>query len=148
MTDKNSADVYLTDLSPDTLERVANGDAGPETSGTILHVHVFLSPEAGKTPIERTAASATARLVVLARGHAGVYDGAGFLMPGRSLRKGRASGTLRHAPTRLTRRTAGFEDLLGASTMRVTFGSRADEPTSDLIARAMRVAVAGTDPVE
>lgn len=145
--DRNTADVYLTDLSPTTLARLTEGAIGPEISGTLLHIHIFLNPKPGRTPIEDTAASATARLVVIARGQIGVYDGAGFLMPGRSLRKGSAAGTLRNAPTRLTRATDGFTDLLGSSRMEVSFGAKSDEPTAAAIAAAVRTMTLAADPV-
>jgi hypothetical protein len=146
--DRNTADVYLTDLSATTLARLSQGDIGPEVSGTLLHVHIFLNPKPGRTPIEDTAASATARLVVVARGQVGVYDGAGFLMPGRSLRKGSAAGTLRNAPTRLTRATEGFDDLLGSSRMQVSFDARSDEAAAAAIAGAIRTLAIVADPID
>lgn len=146
--DRNTADVYLTDLSAATLARLSEGDLGPEISGTLVHVHIFLNPKPGRTPIEPTAASATARLVVVARGQVGVYDGAGFLMPGRSLRKGSAAGTLRNAPTRLTRATPGFADLLGSSRMELAFGAKSDEPAAAAIAGAIRTLAIIADPVD
>ncbi len=146
--DRNTADVYLTDLSPATLDRIGAGDLGPEVSGTLLHIRIFLNPKPGRTPIEDTAASATARLIVVARGQVGVYDAAGFLMPGNSLRKGHASGTLRNAPTRLSRATPGFTDLLGSARMEVGFGARADDEAADRIARAIRTLALVAEPVE
>ena len=146
--DRNTADVYLTDLSPATLDRITAGDLGPEVSGTLLHIRIFLNPKPGRTPIADTAASATARLVVVARGQVGVYDAAGFLMPGNSLRKGYASGTLRNAPTRLSRATPGFNDLLGSARMEVGFGARANDETADRIARAIRTLALVAEPVE
>jgi len=146
--DRNTADVYLTDLSPATLDRITAGDLGPEVSGTLLHIRIFLNPKPGRTPIADTAASATARLVVVARGQVGVYDAAGFLMPGNSLRKGYASGTLRNAPTRLSRATPGFTDLLGSARMEVGFGARANDETADRIARAIRTLALVAEPVE
>lgn len=146
--DRNTADVYLTDLSPATLDRITGGDLGPEVSGTLLHIRIFLNPKPGRTPIADTAATATARLVVVARGQVGVYDAAGFLMPGNSLRKGYASGTLRNAPTRLSRATPGFTDLLGSARMEVGFGARANDETADRIASAIRTLALVAEPVE
>ncbi len=146
--DRNTADVYLTDLSPATLDRIIAGEPVPEVSGTLLHIRIFLNPKPGRTPIADTAASATARLIIVARGQAGVYDAAGFLMPGNSLRKGYASGTLRNAPTRLTRATPGFTDLLGSARMEVGFGARANDETADRISRAIRTLAVTADPVE
>ena len=146
--DRNTADVYLTDLSPATLDRIAEGRLGPDVSGTLVHVHIFLSPRAGRTPIADTAASATARIVVVARGRVGVYDAAGFLMPGDSLRKGHAAGTLRNAPTRLTRATEGFDDLLGPSRTEIRFGARPDQAAAERIARAVRTLALAADPLD
>lgn len=146
--DRNTADVYLTDLSHETLERLGNGDLSPEISGTLVHIHIFLNPKPGRTPIEDTAASSTARLVVVARGQIGVYDGAGFLLPGRSLRKGSASGTLRNAPSRLTRATPGFTDLLGPARLEVSFSAKSEPDKADPIARAVRVLSAAAEPVD
>jgi len=148
VTDENTADVYLTDLSPSTLDRIAGGDTPPEVSGTLVHIHIFLNPKPGRTPIEPTAANATARVVVLARGQVGVYDGAGFLLPGKSLRKNSASGTLRNAHTRLSRASEGFEDLLGPTTLRVSFAAKNNEPEAERIARVVRVLSAAADPIE
>lgn len=145
--DRNTADVYLTDLSPATLDRIAEGRLGPDVSGTLVHIHIFLTPRAGRTPIADTAASATARIVVVARGRVGVYDAAGFLMPGDSLRKGYAAGTLRNAPTRLTRATEGFDDLLGPSRTELRFGARPDDAASQRIARAVRTLALAADPI-
>lgn len=146
--DTNTADVYLTDLSPATIDRLGRGEITPETSGTLVHVHVFLSPKPGRTPIEPTAASATARVVVVARGQVGVYDGAGFMLPGKSLTKGKAAGHIQDAPTRLTRATPGFTDLLDSARLELNFNARHDPATSDSIARAVRVLSAAADPVE
>lgn len=146
--DHNTAEVYLTDLSPATLDRLADGQIGPDITGTILAVRIFLNPKPGRTPIEQTAASATARLVVIARGQIGVYDGAGFIMPGRSLRKGYAAGTLRNAPVRLTRATAGFQDLLASARLEASFRAPADAPASERIAAVIRTLALAADPTD
>jgi hypothetical protein len=146
--DRNTADVYLTDLSPATLDRLGEGSLTPEISGVLVHVHIFLNPKPGRTPIEPTAASATARIVVISRGQVGIYDAAGFLMPGRSLRRGFAAGTLRNAPTRLSRRTEGFNDLLGVARTELGFSARADDETAERIARVIRTLALVAEPVE
>lgn len=145
--DRNTAEVYLTDLSPATLERLAEGRISPDISGTVLAVRIFLNPKPGRTPIERTAASATARLVVIARGQVGVYDGAGFIMPGRSLRRGYAAGTLRNAPTRLTRATPGFQDLLASGRLEFGFRAPADQPAAARLAGVVRTLALAADPI-
>lgn len=146
--DRNTADVYLTDLSPATLERLATGAPAPEVSGILVHVHVFLNPKPGRTPIENTAASATARVVVVSRGQVGVYDAAGFLMPGDSLKNNAAAGVLRNAATRLSRATPGFQDLLGPARTELSFSARADRETADRIGAALRTLALSADPVD
>lgn len=145
--DRNTADVYLTDLSPATLDRIAQGRLTGDVSGTLVHIHIFLSPRAGRTPISDDAASATARIVVVARGQVGVYDAAGFLMPGNSLRRGYAAGTLRNAPTRLTRATDGFDDLLGSGRTEIRFGANPNDEAAERIARAVRLLALAAEPV-
>src|SRR4051812_41186350 len=75
--DPDTADVYMTDLP----ESVWNGGADvSDMSGVIVHVHMFMRPKAGSTPIEETASTAVIRCVVLAKGEIGVYGGGGFFV--------------------------------------------------------------------
>ncbi|MEM9372689.1 MAG: hypothetical protein AAGA55_03515 [Planctomycetota bacterium] len=143
--DQNTADVYLTDLSDQTLDLIARGEAGSEISGTIVEIHIFLNPKPGKTPIESTAASATIRTVILSRGQVGVYDGAGFLAPGRSLEKGSADGRVEGAQVRLSRSTGGFQDLLGPARIDLNFDAPGDDEAANRIARVVRALSAAAD---
>ncbi|MFK7760246.1 MAG: hypothetical protein AB8C13_09905 [Phycisphaerales bacterium] len=133
--DKNTADVYLTDLSDAELSAffTESQDWSP-ISGSLVRVHLFLSPKPGNTPIEPTAASAAIRWIVITNGEIGVYDGAGFMIPGRNITKGSISGSIRNAPMKLTRQTVGFFDPLVTPEMDVKFGTKLDEQSSDELA--------------
>lgn len=133
--DKNTADVYLTDLSDDELSAFfTESQDWSQISGSLLRVHLFLSPKPGNTPIEPTAASATIRWIVITNGEIGVYDGAGFMIPGGKITKGTISGSIRNAPMKLTRQTVGFFDPLITPEMDVKFGTKLDEQSSDELA--------------
>jgi hypothetical protein len=145
--DRNTADVYLTDLS-----KTPSSASATETS-------LRRSPNAGPySHLSEPQARPHTH-----RGHRGEFDGpsggrrprpdrrvrrAGFLLPGRSLRKGSASGTLRNAPSRLTRATPGFTDLLGPARLEVSFSAKSEPDKADPIARAVRVLSAAAEPVD
>ncbi|MEM7756130.1 MAG: hypothetical protein AAF297_10905 [Planctomycetota bacterium] len=131
---ESSADVYLTDLSPQALTRALSDPADP-TTGTIVHVHLFIRPQPGRTPIEETALSATIRYVILARGQAGVYDGGGFLLPEGKPGGDRFEGTMLDASVRLSAATPGFIDRIGRGSLELDFRAERDEPASELIRR-------------
>ncbi|MFO0785182.1 MAG: hypothetical protein U0573_02440 [Phycisphaerales bacterium] len=111
-SDVNTADFFLSDLPPETF---ADGADLTQFSGSLIHVHMFLAPKAGSTPIEFTASSATVRQLVLAEGQMGMYSGGGFLLPSGTAGDSSFGGTLRGASMRLTARTPGFVDRLGSS---------------------------------
>lgn len=138
-SDSGVADVYLTDLPRDLL---ASGGDLSGASGTIVHLHVFTIPSAGDTPIATTATSASARVLVLAKGQAGLYAGGGFFTTGddESDVKGKAStftGSVRGATLYLTHATPGFDDALGPSTLSGALDSSRNSETADAIARAL-----------
>jgi hypothetical protein len=147
-TDPNTADIYLTDLSDDELSAIfAQPRNWSGITGTLTHVHLFIAPEPGKTPIESTAASATIRTIVIAQGEIGVYDGAGFLLPGGSIEKGRVSARVRNAPLRLTRRTPGFADPLVTPEMDLSFSVRQDVQAASELDDRVEALSAAADPV-
>ena len=109
--DANTADIYLTDLP-----ELANPAIAPESlaraTGHLIHIHMFIVPKAGQTPIAYTAANTTITHIILADGAMGVYRGAGFLLP-----KGKPGGTsfggkMSKATLRPISATTGFADLL------------------------------------
>lgn len=147
-TDKNTADIYLTDLTDDELSAIfAEPRDWSGITGTLTHVHIFIAPEPGKTPIESTAASATIRTIVIAQGEIGVYDGAGFLLPGGSMTKGRVAARVRNAPLRLTRRTPGFADPLVTPEMDLSFSVREDTQAASELDDRVEALSAAASPV-
>lgn len=111
-SDQSTADLYFTDLSDEAL---LLGSDLSGISGTIMHVHMFLIPRAGRTPIAYTASNATVRTMVIANGQIGVYSGGGFMLPSGKPGDETFGGAIRGATLRLTSATEGFEDRLGAS---------------------------------
>lgn len=136
-SDAGLADFYLTDLPEATLR--AGGDLS-QASGTVVHVHLFVEPEAGRTPLASTATSATVRVLVLANGQAGIYAGGGFARGDREdVGDARLSVGLRGTTMRLQRATPGFSDLLGPSVMGGVIDARRDEAASAALAEVFRV---------
>lgn len=110
--DPNTADFYLSDLP---AEAFADGADLSRFSGSLVHVHMFLAPKAGATPIAFSANSVTVRQLIIAEGQLGQYSGGGFLLPSGTAGDSTFGGRLKDATMRLTARTPGFVDRLGAS---------------------------------
>lgn len=107
---QNEADFYLTDL-PESVWR-EGGDASRAT-GTMVHIHMFMKPRPGKTPIEGAASTASVRVLVLSNGELGVYGGGGFFQSSGSPGDSTLGGSLHEGTLRLIRGTTNFEDRLG-----------------------------------
>lgn len=123
--DDNTAHIYLTDLSDADLTAFFAPNADwSAISGTMVQIHLFLDPKPGKTPIEHTAATASIRYAIIAQGEIGIYDGAGFMLPGSKPGKDSISGKIRSAPLRLTRRTPHFVDLFDAAKLDIEFSAK------------------------
>lgn len=147
--DKNTADIYLTDLSQEQLTNFFENDADWSSfTGSLVHIHLFLTPKPGRTPIEPTAANATVRYIVLAEGEIGVYDGAGFILPGKKIGKGSLSGALNGAPAKLTRKTANFKDPLPATRLDLSFSAKQNSALADELRARVNALSSATDPVE
>jgi hypothetical protein len=120
-TDGQAADVYLTDLP---IERLTDlSDPLADASGSIVHIAMFVTPLAGRTPIDATACNASIRQFVLAGNGepgappaVGVYGGGGFVIPGE-LGATRLDLAVRGATLRLVHATPAFSDVLGPSQM-------------------------------
>ncbi len=143
-SDASTADLYFTDLSDESLSL---GAELADVSGTIVHIHLFAIPKAGKTPIDRTASTATVRTLVVAQGHIGVYGGGGFMMPsgkpgGRSF-----GGSIAAASIRLTGTTPGFEDRIGAGEFSASVAAPLDDATARRVAARLEELVRYTSPV-
>jgi len=147
--DKNTADVYLTDLTDAELSAFFTESRDwSQISGTIAQIHLFLNPKPGSTPIEPTAASASIRWVVITQGEIGIYDGAGFMLPGRRVAKGYISGSIRNAPLRLTRSTPGFSDPLITPEIDIKFATKLDEQSADELASRVQALAAKATPTK
>lgn len=116
--DLNTADVFLSDLPPAALE--PDGDLSG-VSGQLTQLHVFMTPEAGNTPIDAGACSVVVRTIVVARGQLGVYGGGAFLNPNSAPGGSSYSGKISKGTCRLLTRTPGFVDKLGPSEFRASF---------------------------
>jgi len=138
--DPNTADVYLSDLPLDLLaaEDPAALDAHP---GSIIHIHYFLTPKAGRTPIDTRAANATVQHLVLVPnpqgglGFAGLYGGGGFLLPSGNPGGRTFSARIRDGSHALLRAGPGFNDRLGHAVIEGAIAARKDDGACVAIAR-------------
>lgn len=122
-TDSNTADFFLTDLP----EELWTPDADfRNVSASIVHVHTFIEPRPGRTPIADGASNVTVRYLVVSRGMVGLYGGGGFLWRSGEPGDANAGGELRGASMKLVRSTPGFQDVLGPSELNGTFSARKD----------------------
>lgn len=108
--DVNTADFFLSDLPADAF---ADGADLSRFSGSLVQVHMFLAPQAGSTPIEFSATTATVRQLIISEGQMGLYSGGGFLLPSGTAGNSTFGGKIHSASMRLTARTPGFVDKLG-----------------------------------
>jgi hypothetical protein len=133
--DASTIDVYLTDLP---IGRIEDGSDKLEgLSGCVVHIALFLQPEAGKTPIDPTACSGAVRQLVIADGAMGMYGGGAFITtanPGKE----NLSGSVRGGTVRLTRASADFNDLLGPAAMEGKFTARYDDAACRAIAQRLQ----------
>lgn len=124
-TDQNTADVFLSDFAPEVI--VDRLEGAPGAPGTVLHVHVFLAPKAGKTPIDFTASNSAITYVVFAGESMGVYGGGGFVLPSSRLGDAELAARMRRATLRLVEHGAGFADLLGNAEVSGDIAARRDD---------------------
>lgn len=127
--DANTFHLYLTDI-PDLATPASSGVA---LTGNLLHIHMFLRPHAGRTPIAFTANNATITHVVLADGNYALYSGGGFLLPDRFTGGETFSGTIRDATLKPIGATSGIADLLGWTSLSGTLSARRDDDRADQI---------------
>jgi hypothetical protein len=168
--DRNTADVFVTDLPVERLIDVRDDLAG--ASGSIVHIHVFLVPTAGRTPIERTACNFTVRQIVIAGESPhrpatedgagdkpppaparfpamGLYGGGGFLMPDSDSGYDDFGGTIHDATLRLARATGDFVDRLGVARLTGSFSAPRDDATAAALAdRVEQIARSLPEPPE
>lgn len=128
--DINTADVYLTDI-PGLGTPEATGEG---MTGNVVHIHMFLYPKAGQTPIDFTASNTTITHVVLANGAYGVYSGAGFLLPSNNPTKGSTfKGHIADATMMPVSATSGFDDLLGWNELSGSIAAKRDDERAEQI---------------
>lgn len=124
--DANTADIYLSDIPEGALvERLSRGAAGEP--GNIVHVHLFLRPKAGRTPIDFDASNMTLTHVVLTGSAMGIYGGGGFMLPSWRLGADTFGGRIKRATLRLVESDPGFSDRLGPSTLSGRVTARKDD---------------------
>ena len=141
--DRNTADVYLTDLPAEALDPDADLK---DVSGQIIHIHLFLTPKAGSTPIDSTACSASVRHVVIAGGRIGVYGGGGFLSPNTSPGDRVLTGHLADATLRLVSASPEFGDRLGPSKLDCAFRAPLDPRLANVLAARLDTILAKATP--
>ena len=134
--DPNTADVYLSDIP---AARLANlNDPLTGVSGSIVHLHIFLVPYAGSTPIDSTACNITIQNLVLSGRTDGVppmpvmglYAGGGFLLPDGDVGDNRIGGSVDLASHRIYRYSPGFSDRLGTGALEGRFSAKLDDATA------------------
>lgn len=145
--DPSTADIYLSDM---TASRLVTADSLDQLSGTIIHVHMFLRPRPGKTPIATTASTVTIRCAVFSKGQIGIYGGGGFLFPSGVPGDGDFGGAIKEASVKLLASTPGFADRLGAAEFSSGMLAPQDVAVSGVMAHLMESAVraARRDPRE
>lgn len=142
--DQNTVNMYLTDMDASALRRLDDPVNPP--SGNIVHVHLFLRPRAGSTPIDDTAVTATVNHAVLAQGEAGIYAGGGFFRPSSEAGARTFVGSIEGGTLRLERSTPRFRDLLGASTLSATTRAALDPAQAESLRLAMARITASARP--
>lgn len=139
--DRNTADVILSDIPLEQLASLGGSIEG--VTGSVLHLHMFLTPRAGRTPIEFSASNCTATLIVVADGQAGFYRGGGFMLPSDSPGEKSFSARVAQVTLRPGVATAGFEDLLGHAELSGRVSARRDDAAAERIVAWMATASAG-----
>ncbi|MGP1273349.1 MAG: hypothetical protein ACTS22_08435 [Phycisphaerales bacterium] len=132
-TDENTVDLYLSDLTPDELGRPWSDQGRPV--GQITHIHMFIRPRPGRTPIDPNASNATIRHLILApEGATGIYAGGGFLLPSSSAASGTFKGSIKSGTLALDAASLNFTDALGAARFRASLKVRRDDELARTIA--------------
>jgi hypothetical protein len=132
-TDNNSADFYLTDL-PESVWK-EGGDVSAVT-GQLVHIHMYVTPKAGRTPIAITANTASVRWLVLTQGRVAVYGGGGYFQHSGEMGDETLSGVLADSTLRLVHASPGVADRLGPSVLSMSVSAVQDKQTCEALARA------------
>lgn len=129
--DTSTAEFYISDIP---LRELARAESFEELSGTIVHIHLFIRPKPGKTPIQPTASTATIQAAVLSRGEVGLYGGGGFMLPSGTPGDNSFGGSIRGGSVRLLAATPGFADRLGAAHFTAGINAPDDEAAAAIMA--------------
>ncbi len=141
--DDNTADIYLSDLP---LASLTAPDTAPldNAAGSVLHIHYFITPYAGRTPIDFDASNVSIRLFVLAPGATpddpptlGVYGGGGFLLPTDEPDGDDLAGRMKRATLRLIAAAPGFNDRLAAAQIDGAVRATRDEESARAVAATL-----------
>lgn len=132
----SAADIYLSDVPESSiLQRLESGVPG--SPAHVVHMHVFLEPKAGRTPIDFTASNATITYMVLTGSSRGVYGGGGFLLPADDIGDREYAGRIRQATLRLIESDPGFADRLGLPELQGRVVARRDDELAASISTRM-----------
>jgi len=138
--DENTVDIYLSDLTPEELGLPIDPDPAKRPVGQIVHIHMFIRPSPGKTPIEPQASNCSIRHLILAPGATGLYGGGGFLLPSSSASSGTFGGTISAGTLRLQAASPTFNDALGPTGVRASFKVKENRELALTIARRLEEA--------
>lgn len=134
-SDANTVDVYFTDLPPELWRADADLSGA---SGTLVHLHMFLSPKAGKTPMASTASNLTIRYLICARGALGLYAGGGFILNQTGTAEREFEARVSRGSVRLIRKSTSFRDALGPAELSGKIEATNDPPSAAVLAERMR----------
>ena len=157
--DPQTAEVYLTDIPLDRLRDPK--DTLADAQGNILHLHLFLVPKAGDTPIDATACNLTLRHLVLAGtpnaaspGSAskaspitGLYSGGGFVLPSGDPGDDSSGGSISGSSHRLVKASPAFKDPVGSGSITGRFDAVRDDDAARIIAARIESLTRALKPV-
>ncbi|MEM1331772.1 MAG: hypothetical protein AAGG07_14605 [Planctomycetota bacterium] len=146
--DDSGADVYLTDLTREQLDPALPLES---IRGHVVHLRMFVRPKPGRTAISDDGTNATMRWAVFAGNggslESGLYEGAGFLLPGFVIGGGALTGEVKGASLNLSARTPRFRDRIGPITASVEFLAVEDPAAVRAIESRLRAALLSTRPI-
>ncbi|MFG0252086.1 MAG: hypothetical protein ACF8NJ_04345 [Phycisphaerales bacterium JB038] len=135
ISDPNNIDIFMLDR-PLQDTGASLGEGGPRTLQA-CHIHIFLQPKAGRTPIQASACTATVRHLVLVGEEAGEYGGAGFMTPRLGSNETAIRASIASGRARLVRATPGFADRLLDAEINGSITARHDPAAARAIERAL-----------
>jgi len=116
--DENTVDIYLSDLTPEELGLPIDPDPAKRPVGQIVHIHMFIRPSPGKTPIEPQASNCSIR----------------------SASSGTFGGSISAGTLRLQAASPHFHDAIGPSGVRASFKVKENRELALTMARRLEEA--------